>query len=122
MTTDPTALAREVLDDELGWEVKPGDLMHPEDKAATYRLANAAPVLARAVIELTAERDAYREGNMRLREMRARTKALADLLARQAAWERNPPAGTMPDTASLYADGLEEAAARIRAALNGDNK
>ena len=53
MSTDPTALAREVLDDELGWEVKPGDLMHPEDKAATYRLANAAPALARAVIAVS---------------------------------------------------------------------
>lgn len=46
-------LAHEVLDDELGWEAKPSDTMHREDIEAVYRLADAAPALARAVIELT---------------------------------------------------------------------
>lgn len=53
MTTDPVTLAREVLDDELGWEVKPGDLMHTEDTEAVCRLSNAASDLAHAVIDLT---------------------------------------------------------------------
>ena len=53
LPTDPTALAREVLDDERAWAaLDPGH--HPESQAAVYRLANAAPDLARAVIDMTA--------------------------------------------------------------------
>lgn len=50
--TNPVDLASEVLDDELGWEVKPGDTMHSEDAEALCRLANAAPILARAVARM----------------------------------------------------------------------
>ena len=54
MSTDPVTLAREVLDDERAWAaLDPGH--HPEGQAAVYRLANAAPTLARAVIDLTAK-------------------------------------------------------------------
>ena len=45
-------LAREVLGDELDWDVKPSDTMHHEDIEAVYRLANAAPALARAVLRV----------------------------------------------------------------------
>ena len=64
--TDPVALAREVLGDELAWAaLDPGH--HPEGQAAVYRLANAAPTLARAVtrVEELADRldaEAKREG------------------------------------------------------------
>lgn len=47
--SDPVTLAREVLDDERAWAaLDPGH--HPEGQAAVYRLANAAPTLARAVL------------------------------------------------------------------------
>lgn len=52
MSIDPTALAREVLGDELDWDVKPSDTMHREDVEAVYRIANAAPALARAVLRV----------------------------------------------------------------------
>lgn len=54
--TDPVALAREVLGDELAWAaLDPGH--HPEGQAAVYRLANAAPTLARAVTRVEALAD-----------------------------------------------------------------
>ncbi|MCV7708657.1 hypothetical protein M3C81_000655 [Micrococcus luteus] len=53
---DITDLAREVLDDERAWAaLDPGH--HPESQAAVYRLANAAPTLARAVIRVEALAD-----------------------------------------------------------------
>ena len=46
---DPVTLAREVLGDERAWAaLDPGH--HPEGQAAVYRLANAAPTLARAAL------------------------------------------------------------------------
>ena len=57
-------LAREVLGDELDWEVKPSDIMHHEDVEAVYRIANAAPTLARAVLRVAMLTD--RLGDRRL--------------------------------------------------------
>ena len=71
-------------------------------------LEPAAAALARAVIELTAERDAYREENTRLREQTARMAALADEL------EATAQPGTFTGGRQLYC------AHRIRAALNGE--
>ena len=57
-------LAREVLGDELDWEVKPSDIMHHEDVEAVYRIANTAPTLARAVLRVAMLTD--RLGDRRL--------------------------------------------------------
>ena len=55
-TPDPAALARDVLDDERAWAaLDPGH--HPEGQAAVYRLANAAPALARAALRVSALAD-----------------------------------------------------------------
>ena len=96
-------LAREVLGDELGWEVKPSDIMHHEDIEAVYRLANAAPTLARAVIDLIAERGAYRE-------QVERVKAELEQCERDSNWD------------SPYAEGMHEVARRASAALNGERR
>ena len=74
-----------------------------------------APDLARAVIELTAERDAYREENTRFREQAARVKALADRLDNEAAYEASR--GDTWDATCIRAE-----ARRIRRALNGDDQ
>ena len=88
--TDPVALAREVLGDELAWAaLDPGH--HPEGQAAVYRLANAAPTLARAV---------------------TRVEALADRLENEAAYEASR--GDDWDATCIRAE-----ARRIRRALNG---
>ena len=97
-TPDLVALARDVLDDELGWEVKPGDAMHSEDAEALCRLANAAPTLARAVIDLTAKVE--------------RMEALADRLEHEAAYEATQ--GDDWDAVCIRSE-----ARRIRAALEG---
>ena len=92
MSTDPVTLAREVLDDERAWAaLDPGH--HPEGQAAVYRLANAAPTLARAVI---------------------RVEALADRLEHEAAYEASR--GDTWDATCIRAE-----ARRIRRALNGDD-
>ena len=57
-------LAREVLGDELDWDVKPSDTMHHEDIEAVYRIANAGPALARAVLSVAMLAD--RLGDRRL--------------------------------------------------------
>ena len=89
--TDPVALAREVLGDELAWAaLDPGH--HPEGQAAVYRLANAAPTLARAV---------------------TRVEALADRLENEAAYEASR--GDDWDATCIRAE-----ARRIRKALNGE--
>ena len=91
--TDPVALAREVLGDELAWAaLDPGH--HPEGQAAVYRLANAAPTLARAV---------------------TRVEALADRLENEAAYEASR--GDDWDATCIRAE-----ARRIRKALNGDDQ
>jgi len=91
--TDPTDLAREVLDDERAWAaLDPGH--HPESQAAVYRLANAAPDLARAVI---------------------RVEELADRLEHEAAYEASR--GDTWDATCIRAE-----ARRIRRALNGGDQ
>ena len=89
--TDPVALAREVLGDELAWAaLDPGH--HPEGQAAVYRLANAAPTLARAV---------------------TRVEALADRLEHEAAYEASQ--GDDWDAVCIRSE-----VRRIRRALNGE--
>ncbi|MCV7708663.1 hypothetical protein M3C81_000685 [Micrococcus luteus] len=99
MSTDPVTLAREVLDDERAWAaLDPGH--HPESQAAVYRLANAAPTLARAVIDLTTKVE--------------RMEALADRL--------DVVANELEaDGEDGYADAARTDAHSIRAALNGEN-
>ena len=93
--TDPVALAREVLGDELAWAaLDPGH--HPEGQAAVYRLANAAPTLARAVI---------------------RVEELAGELVDDAKYVRNAFNGLEGRRRS---EERLSAADRIRAALNGE--
>lgn len=105
MSTDPTTLAREVL-----------DAAHEDETVTVCTIPdNKVATLARAVIELTAELDAYREENTRYREEIARVEALADRLdheaeARRAA--RQDPFEVMT---------IRQEAARIRDALNGKN-
>ena len=61
---DPVTLAREVLGDELEWAgLDPGH--HPEGQAAVYRLANAAPTLARAALRVDALADRLDDGHLR---------------------------------------------------------
>ena len=104
---DPVALAREVLGDELAWAaLDPGH--HPEGQAAVYRLANAAPTLARAVIDLTAQLDAERFAHANTAVKVKNVEALADRLDREASEVLGRP---------VYS----QAGDRIRAALNGDN-
>ena len=63
-TPNPAALAREVLGDELAWaDLDPGH--HPEGQAAVYRLANAAPTLARAALRVDALADRLDDGHLR---------------------------------------------------------
>lgn len=105
MTTanrDPLTIAHEVLDDERAWAaLDPGH--HPEGQAAVYRLANAAPTLARAVIDLTAKV--------------ARVEALAD--------DMDHDADLLDQTDDLrlhlIAATHREDATRLRTALNGEN-
>ena len=101
--TDPTDLAREVLDDERAWAaLDPGH--HPESQAAVYRLANAAPDLARAVIDMTATIK--------------RVEALAD--------DMDHDADLLDQTDDLrlhlIAATHREDATRLRTALNGDDQ
>ena len=95
---DPVTLAREVLGDELAWAaLDPGH--HPEGQAAVYRLAAAAPTLARAVIDLTTKVE--------------RMEALADRL--------DVVANELEaDGEDGYADAARTDAHSIRAALNGE--
>lgn len=104
MSTDPTALAREVL-----------DLVHEDETITVCSIPdNKAAALARAVIELTAELGAYREENTRLREERARMEALEDRLF-------DAEADPMVSRGGVFISRLV-AANLIRAALNGENR
>ena len=106
MTTanrDPLTIAHEVLDDERAWAaLDPGH--HPEGQAAVYRLANAAPTLARAVIDLTAKVE--------------RVEALAKGLDHEA--DMIEAEGS--DGVEAYVDAARSDAYRIRKALNGDDR
>ena len=99
---DLTAIAREVVRQH-------GHL----DCDALSRREKERLDLARAVIDLTAERDAYIEENMRLREVRARMAALADQYDAEARLERRE--GDVSESINTQAT-----ADRIRAALNGE--
>ena len=104
MTEWTNALAREVL-----------DLTHEDETVTVCSVPdNKVAALARAVIELTAERDAYREENTRYREQRARVEALADLYDANARLEMRE--GNVSKSINTRAT-----ADRIRAALNGEN-
>ena len=97
---DPVTLAREVLGDELAWAALDSG-HHPEGQAAVYRLANAAPTLARAVIDLTAK----------VKRMEALADRL-DVVANELE----------ADGEDGYADAARTDAHSIRAALNGDDQ
>ena len=111
MSTDPIALAREVLDIHDAWgKTNAGsDECARASDAFTSALRRNGGDLARAVIELTARLDAYREENTRHREKIARMEALADEL------EATAQPGTFTGGRQLYC------AHRIRTALNGEN-
>ena len=100
---DPVTLAREVLGDELAWAaLDPGH--HPVSQAAVYRLAAAAPTLARAVIDLTAK----------VKRVEALAKGLdheADMIEAEGS-----------DGVEAYVDAARSDAYRIRKALNGDDR
>ena len=101
---DPLTIAREVL-----------DLTHEDETVTVCSVPdNKVAALARAVNELTAERDAYIEENMRLREVRARMAALADQYDAEARLERRE--GNVSESINTQAT-----ADRIRTALNGDH-
>ena len=105
MTTDPVTLAREVL-----------GLTHEDDTITVCTVPdNKVAALARAVIDLTAERDAYIEENMRLREVRARMAALADRLDAEGS-------ALMEDADRTRAYPAHAHAARIRNALTEAEK
>lgn len=98
-TPNPLTIAREVLDDELGWEAKPSDTMHREDVEAVYRLANAAPVLADTVL---------------------RVKEMAEDLEVGALWVINHT--DLDDDLKAHAHADRGLTAQIRAILNGENR
>ena len=105
MSTDPTALARKVL-----------DAVHEDETVTVCTIPdNKTATLARAVIELTAELDAYREENTRHRERIARVEVLAGLYDANARLEMRE--GDVSESINTRAT-----ADRIRTALNGDNK
>lgn len=115
--TDPTTIAREVLEHEERLSAYSYSI--PLAAQASWdadrsEQVKAAPDLARAVIELTAELDAYREENTRLREQAARVKALADRLDAEAADDFDGVSGTSVSLVKY------ETAKAIRAALNGE--
>ena len=105
MSTEAADLARIILDDS-----------EPDLPNDLYPLnVREARTLARAVIELTAERDAYREENTRHREKIARMAALADQYDAEARLEMRE--GDVSESINTQAT-----ADRIRTALNGENK
>ena len=61
---DPVTLAREVLGDERAWAALDSG-HHPEGQAAVYRLAAAAPTLARAALRVDALADRLDDGHLR---------------------------------------------------------
>ena len=109
---DITDLARELL--AIDASAIGGSII--VDGVDVLETVRAAQGVARAVIELTAERDAYREENTRLREQAARVKALADRLGHAAADDFDGVSGTSVSLVKY------ETAKAIRAALNGENR
>ena len=110
MSTDPTALAREVL-----------DAVHEDETITVCTIPdNKVAALARAVNELTAELDAERFAHANAAMRIKCVKALADDLDREA--DRiHVRYMDMGDHAHGLRDAYREDAKRIRAALNGEN-
>ena len=116
---DPKPLTSEEMSRLPVYVLKRFDDLNRAEDPATVRevfedFVAFAPDLARAVIELTAERDAYREENTRFREQAARVKALADRLDAAAADDFDGVSGTSVSLVKY------ETAKAIRTALNGE--
>ena len=111
---DITDLSRELLAIDAS-AIGGSIIVDGVDGVDVLETVRAAQGVARAVIELTAERDAYREENTRLREQAARVKALADRLDAEAG-ELYEYSGGMSDES----EWLEATATRIRTALDGE--
>ena len=110
MSTDPTALAREVL-----------DAAHEDETVTVCTIPdNTAAALARAVIELTARLDAERFAHANAAMRIKCVEALADRLDAAGLYARNHPDADVGLQAVARADRV--LAARIRAALNGGDK
>ena len=102
-TSDPVALAREVLDAVKVMDDAPGTLYldgptHECDKAASSIL-DAAPDLARAVLRMEALADELKKEGRRVSQATQRTPRVAG-----------------------WASGVASASTRIRNALNGENQ
>ena len=109
MSTDPIALAREVL-----------DAAHEDETVTVCTIPdNKVAALARAVIELTARLDAERFAHANAAMRIKCVKALADELEAEGTAGVRVPNRTPHD--SGWHDSQIIAAARIRAALNGGN-
>ena len=107
------SLAREVLTADKVMDDTPGTLYldgptHEHEEAAGAIL-DAAPALARAVIDLTARLDAERFAHANTAVKVKRVEALADKLDREASEYLGRPVHS-------------QAGDRIRAALNGDDQ
>ena len=104
MSTDPTALAREVL-----------DAAHEDETVTVCTIPdNKAAALARAVIELTARLDAERFAHANAAMRIKCVEALADQYDAEARLERRE--GDVSESINTQAT-----ADRIRTALNGDS-
>ena len=116
--TDPLTIAREVLDAVKVMDDTPGTLYldgptHEHEEAAGAIL-DAAPDLARAVIDLTAQLDAERFAHANTAVKVKNMEALADRLDAEAADDFDGVSGTSVSLVKY------ETAKAIRAALNGD--
>ena len=114
-----TDLAREVLAAEKVMDDTPGILYldgptHEHEEAAGAIL-DAAPDLARAVIDLTARLDAERFAHANTAVKVKRIEELSDRLEHEAAYEASR--GDTWDATCIRAE-----ARRIRRALNGDDQ
>lgn len=117
--TDPLTIAREVLDAVKVMDDTPGTLYldgptHEHEEAAGAIL-DAAPDLARAVIDLTAQLDAERFAHANAAVKIERVEDLVGRLEHEAAYEASR--GDHWDATCIRAE-----ARRIRRALNGENR
>ena len=122
MSTDPTALAREVLEREERLSAYTYSIplaAQASWDATRSEQVKAAPDLARAVIELTARLDAERFAHANAAMRIKCVKALADELEAEGTAGVRVPNRTPHD--SGWHDSQIIAAARIRTALNGEN-
>ena len=114
MTTDPTALAREVLEAQAAFDRDAEDAAHYGEVCDRLNevVDRAAPALARAVIELTARLDAERFAHA---NTGVKVKNVEALVGRLFDAEADP----MVSRGGVFISRLV-AAHLIRAALNGD--